>query len=350
MKHAISVNSWTSGLMVAIGALDLEPGDEVIVPTWTMCATATSILHWNAIPIFADIDPKTFCIDVKKVSKLITKRTKAIIAVDIFGHGSNVLELKTIAKKYNIKIINDSAQSPYSFYKKKLIGTHFDIGGYSLNTHKHIQTGEERILVTNNSVLAKRMRMLRNHGEAVVSKNKKELINMLGANYRMTEVTSAIAIEQLKKLPKIVKKINQNCEKLNNSLSKLKGLEIPFVEKNYTHSYYVYALKINENKTKVSRNKIFEELKKYKLNCFQKGYVLVHELPIYQSKIAYGSKGFPWNINKNKIIYSKNICPNAQSMHKKIIGIEMCKYDFENKDIQLIIKIFHKIWKKLKIQ
>ncbi len=350
VKHAISVNSWTSGLMIAVGALDIEPGDEIIVPTWTMCATATSILHWNAIPVFADIDPNTFCIDTKKIIKLINKNTKAIITVDIFGHGSEIDELKKIAKKYKLKIISDSAQTPCSFYKNKLIGTHFDIGGYSLNTHKHIQTGEGGILVTNNSYLAKKMRMLRNHGEAIAGTNKKELINMLGSNFRMTELIAAIAIEQLKKLKKIVKKINYNCNLLNNSLSKLKGLETPIVKKNFTHSYYVYAIKINNRQTGVSRNKIFKELEKFKLDFISKGYQLVHELPLYQKKIAYGSKGFPWSFKKNKISYSKNICPNAKKLHENIICIEMCKYDFNKKDIQFLISIFQKVWKKLKIQ
>ena len=173
---------------------------------------------------------------------------------------------------------------------------------------------------------------------------------MLGSNFRMTELIAAIAIEQLKKLKKIVKKINYNCNSLNNSLSKLKGLETPIVKKNFTHSYYVYAIKINNKQIGVSRNKIYKELEKFKLDFISKGYQLVHELPLYQKKIAYGSKGFPWSFKKNKISYSKNICPNAKKLHENIICIEMCKYDFNKKDIQFLISIFQKVWKKLKIQ
>ena len=121
VKHAITVNSWTSGLICAVGALDINPGDEIILPPWTMSACASAILNWNAIPVFADIDKTTYNIDPDDVLRKISKKTKAIMAVDIFGHPCNISELKKISKKYKIKLITDSAQSPYSFYKKKLL-------------------------------------------------------------------------------------------------------------------------------------------------------------------------------------------------------------------------------------
>ena len=108
-------------MTACIGSLDIEPGDEVIVPTWTMCATATAIIQWNAIPIFADIEEKTFNIDVGKVEKLITKKTKAILAVDIFGHPCDYKKLRFICNKHKISLVSDSAQSIYSFYNKKLV-------------------------------------------------------------------------------------------------------------------------------------------------------------------------------------------------------------------------------------
>ena len=137
-KHAITVNSWTSGLIVAVGALDLEPGDEIIVSPWTMSATATAILHWNCIPIFVDIEKDTFCLDPKKIEKKITPKTKAIITVDIFGQSSDIHKIKKIARKYSLKVICDSAQAPGSKIGKNFTGTLADIGGYSLNYHKHI--------------------------------------------------------------------------------------------------------------------------------------------------------------------------------------------------------------------
>ena len=206
VKHAITVNSWTSGLITAVGSIGVEPGDEVIVTPWTMCASATAILHWNAIPIFADIESETFCLDIESVEANITSRTKAIMSVDIFGHSANMDALMSLAKKYNLKVISDTAQAPGALYHERYAGTLADIGGYSLNYHKHIHTGEGGILVTNNDELADRMRLIRNHAEAVVEdKGVSNLNNMIGHNFRLGELECAIGIEQLKKLKKLIK-------------------------------------------------------------------------------------------------------------------------------------------------
>ena len=131
------------------GSLNVEPGDEIIVTPWTMCATATAILHWNCIPVFADIDENTFCIDPQEIKKKITSKTRAIIAVDIFGHPADIDKIKKIIKNKNIKIITDNAQAPFAKYNGKISGTNADIGGFSLNYHKHINTCEGVIIVTN---------------------------------------------------------------------------------------------------------------------------------------------------------------------------------------------------------
>lgn len=142
VKHAVTVNSWTSGLVAAVGAIGVEPGDEVIVTPWTMSASATAILHWNAIPVFADIDPETFNLDPKSVEANITPYTKAIMAVDIFGQSADMDALMAIAAKHGLKVISDTAQAPGALYKGKYAGTLAHVGGYSLNYHKHIHTGE----------------------------------------------------------------------------------------------------------------------------------------------------------------------------------------------------------------
>ena len=128
VKHAITVNSWTSGLIAMIGAIGIEPGDEVIVTPWTMSASATAVMHWNAIPVFADIDPETFNICPKSVEANITPYTKAIMAVDIFGQSADIDELMKIANKYNLKVISDTAQAPGAIYKGKHAGTIAHVG------------------------------------------------------------------------------------------------------------------------------------------------------------------------------------------------------------------------------
>ena len=351
VKHAITTNSWTSGLVAAVGAIGIEPGDEVIVTTWTMCATATSILHWNAIPVFADIDEKTYTIDPKSIEKNISKYTKAIIAVDIYGHPTNMKAILKIAKKYNLKVISDAAQAPGAFYGKKYAGTLGDIGGFSLNCHKHINTGEGGILVTNNDIYAERLRLIRNHAEAVVDDSiNNNTPNMIGHNFRLGEIESAIGLEQFKKLKKKVYRRQQIAKYLDKYLSKLKGITTPKVEKNCTHSFYIYAIQIDEKITRVKKDIIFKALKAEGLDNLIDKYFNLHLLPMYQKKYAYGTKGFPWNssISKRNVNYKKGICPVAEGINKdKLIIIELCVYDFNDSELKILVRCFKKVWENL---
>ncbi len=351
VKHAITVNSWTSGLIAAVGAVGIEPGDEVIVSPWTMCASATAILHWNAIPVFADIESKTFCLDPKSVEANITPYTKAIMTVDIFGHSSNMDELNTIAKKYNLKIITDTAQAPGALYKGRYAGTLSDVGGYSLNYHKHIHTGEGGILVTNDDEIADRLRLIRNHAEAVVADmGVTNLSNMVGYNFRLGEIECAIGIEQLKKLDKLVASRRKTAESLTAGLKDLRGLQLPEVMPDCTHSYYVYSMVLDINTLGVSRQRICEALEAEGVVGLAGGYTNVHLLPMYQKKIAYGSNGFPWtsDICHREVSYEKGICPVAEELHDSTyLAMAMCMHQLSSDDVNLIIQAFRKVWAQM---
>ena len=349
VKNAITVNSWTSGLTAAIGAIGIEPGDEVIVSPWTMCASATAIIHWNAIPVFADIDKKTFCIDPKSIERVISPYTKAILSVDIFGQSADVEEINKIAKKFNLKVISDTAQAPGSKFKDKFSGTLTDIGGFSLNYHKHIHTGEGGILVTNDNDLAEKMRLIRNHAEAVVGDaGRTDIVNMIGHNYRLGEIESAIGIEQLKKLKGLVNARQYVAEKISNGISDLEGLNVPFIREQCTHVYYIFAMTIDINLTKVSKNKIVEALNAEGVPGLESNYANLSSLPMYQKKIAYGSKGFPWSIANRDISYDLKSVPNATILNsEEYFGMELCLFDFTDEDIDLIIGAFHHVWKNL---
>ena len=354
VKHAITVNSWTSGLITCLGAIDIKPGDEVILPPFTMSACAMSILHWNAIPIFADVDPKTFCLSPTDVEKKITKRTKAIMLVDITGHPSNFKKFKYLSKKYGVKIVIDAAQSIGAKYikEKKFTGTVGDVGGFSFNIHKHINTGEGGVIITNNNNIAFKARLIRNHGENIVQKLKiKNIQNIIGYNFRLGEIEAAIGIEQLKKLSKILKKIRKNAEALNLELKKYEGLIVPEVnKKEIIHSYYTYGLKLDLKKIKLKRKKIVKLLQEEKVPCGE-GYLNLHLLPIFQKKNAY-DKNFPWKLNKKvKYNYKKGSLPIAEDLHfNSYIGIGLTQYDLSYSDIKFIIKGFKKVWKKLGLQ
>ena len=351
VSHAITVNSWTSGLIAAVGALEIEPGDEIIVPTWTMCASATAILHWNAIPVFADIETETFNIDPKSVVKNISSRTKAIMSVDIFGHSADMKELRKIANKYNLKIISDTAQAPAAMHNGKYASTLADIGGFSLNYHKHIHTGEGGVLVTNDSNLAKRMQLIRNHAEAAVQSMKiNDISNMIGYNFRLGEIECAIGIEQLKKLKNNVLRKQNAAQLMSEGLKNLVGLRTPIIKKESTHVYYVYPILLDIETLGVSRKKIADALKAEGLEGLMEGYANIHMLPMYQRKVAYGSNGFPFNAEfcSREVDYSKGICPNAEKLHDEtFLGYEMCLHELSEEDINLIIEVFKKVWKNL---
>ena len=348
VKHAISVNSWTSGLIAAVGSLEIEPQDEIILPAWTMSACAASILHWNALPVFADISPTSFNLDYKDVEKKITKRTKAIIAPDIFGQSADLFNLKKLARKYSIKIISDSAQAPYSEYKSKFTGTQSDIGGFSLNYHKHINTGEGGIIVTNDKKLAERMQLIRNHGESAVGGMKlKKINNLIGFNFRMGEIEAAIAIEQFKKLPEIVKHRQHMASILRDGLSELGGLKIPDEEISNTHVYYIFPMVLNLKLLKINRVKIIKALEAEGVEGLMAGYQNLHLLPMFQKKIAYGNKGFPWPKDTN-ISYKKGTLPISEELHSQsFLGFNFCMFELDEITINKIIKAFHKVWANL---
>ena len=351
VKHAIVVNSWTSGLIAAVGAIGTEPGDEIIVSPWTMTASAAAILHWNAIPVFADIDPKTFCIDPKSIEANITPYTKAIMSIDIFGQSANMKAIKKLANKYNLKVISDTAQAPGAKYFGEYAGTLADIGGYSLNYHKHINSGEGGILVTNNTDYADKLRLIRNHAEAVVdAKGYSSLTNMVGYNFRLGEIESAIGIEQIKKLPYLIEMRQKIANQLNNGLKDLLGLELPFIENECSHVYYIYPMILDVNKLKISKEKIAEALKAEGVLGISTKYCNIHLLPIYQEKIAFGSNGFPWSseICKRNVDYSKGICPMAENLQdESYIGFGLCQFDLQPSDVDLIINAFRKVWDNL---
>ncbi|MEE3035078.1 MAG: DegT/DnrJ/EryC1/StrS family aminotransferase [Bacteroidota bacterium] len=351
VKHAVTVNSWTSGLIAAIGAIGIEPGDEIIVSPWTMCASATAILHWNAIPVFADIEEETFNLDPISVEKNISPQTKAILAIDIFGHPCDADALRKIAHENDLKLITDTAQAPGSFYKGKLTGTSSDVGGYSLNYHKHINTGEGGIIVTNDEKIFERLQLIRNHAEAVVEgKGVNDITNMVGYNFRLGEIECSIGIEQLKKISKFVSERQDIAKQLSAGLQNLRGLRTPIIKDNCTHSFYIYPLILDIEKIKVSREKIISALKAEGVEGLIGGYANIHLLPIFQKKIAYGSQGFPWSseICKREVSYDKGICPIAEDLHDNtFLGYEMCLHDLSNKDVQLIIEAFTKVWNNL---
>ncbi|TRZ51186.1 DegT/DnrJ/EryC1/StrS family aminotransferase [bacterium] len=351
VRYAVSVNSLTSGLIAAVGAIGIEPFDEVITSPWTMCATATSILVWNGIPVFADIDEGTYNLDPKSVEKNVTERTRAIIVPDIFGQSANLKEIMKIAKQYNLKVIEDAAQAPHSLYREKFTGTTGHIGGFSLNYHKHIHTGEGGMMVTNDKNLAERMQLIRNHGEAAVGGSERnDINNIIGFNFRLGEIEAAIGLEQLKRLPTLSTAKTEAGSMLCKELSKLHGIYIPKQEKESTHVYYIFGFRIDESELGISRETIINALRAEGVPHIYPGYANLHLLPLYQKRIAYGSKGFPWISNgyTSSVRYEKGTYPIAERLHEKeFVSLQMCQHSYTEEETNLVVKAFKKVWENL---
>lgn len=353
IKYSITVNSNTSGLYTTVGAIGINPGDEVIVSPYSMSASAVAPLLYGGIPIFADIDPNTYCLDPKSILKCITPRTKAIIVVHLFGHPADMDSIMEIARKYNLYVIEDCAQAPMGKYKDKYLGTIGDVGVFSLNYHKHIHTGEGGVIVTNNDNIADRCCMIRNHAENVTqARNIKDLTNLIGFNFRMTEIESAIGIQQIKKLPNLLFQRLKNVEFLDNHLSKFPALEIlPTLKDGSINTYYVYPVKFNEEIAGISRNVFVNALKaelpSAKLRetapLIGAGYVKpLYLQPIYQNKASWAYNSSFYNEN---IDYSLGLCPIAEEMHfKKLITHEFMRPGMKHDDLIDVINAFDKIF------
>ncbi len=351
VKHAVSFNSLTSGLIGAVGALGIAPGDEVIVSPNTMCATADAVLFWNAVPVFADIEDDTFNLDPASIKKNITPLTKAIIVTNIFGHPARLAEIMAIAREHNLAVIEDNAQAPDALYRGRYAGTIGQIGGFSLNYHKHVHTGEGGVMITDDDRLAERMQLIRNHAEAVVAgKGVADLTNMIGFNFRLGEMEAAIGLEQLKKLSPIAAHITEVGNRLSSALRDLPGLIVPKVETECKHVYYRYALKIKSDIIGVDREKIIAALEAEGTPRVYAGYELLYWYPLYQQKTAYGPNHFPWNPEnyRGQVSYAKGICPAAERMqNQELISLQLPEHNYTAQEIDLVIKAFCKVWDNL---
>lgn len=348
-RYAVSINSATSGLIAAVGACSLGPGDEVIVSPYTMTATAAAILVFNAIPVFADIDEKTFNLSPEAINRCITGRTRAIVVPNIFGYPADYKKILKIARKNDLKIIEDNAQAPSAVYHGRYSGTIGDVGVFSLNYHKHIHTGEGGVCLTDSRVLAERMQLIRNHAEAVVEKKGvRNLINMIGFNFRMGEIEAAMGIEQLKKLKKLVGSRIEIARILTAALTDIDLLIKPYAEKGSTHVYYTYPLRYVGKK--IGRDMIVEALRAEGVPI-SAGYVKpLYLQPLYRQHIVYGNKGCPFTCSfyRGKIKYEKGICPVAERVNdKELLLIDICKHDLNRPDISAIGGAFHKVFDNL---
>lgn len=235
-RHCVAMNSGTSALHLGFIAGGIKPGDEVIVPSFSFAATANSVVLAGGVPVFADIDPKTFNIDPNHVESLITKKTKAIMPVHLYGHIAAMEELNAIAAKHNLIVFEDAAQGHLASLNGKNSGEFSKVASFSFYPTKNMTSGEGGMCVTDSAEVARMLKLLRNQGQEIRYKNE-----VVGFNTRMTDIHAAIGRVQLAKLPGWTKKRQDNAAYLN---ANLKNVVVPHVAPGTTHSYHQYTILI----------------------------------------------------------------------------------------------------------
>ncbi len=317
-QFAIAVSSGTAALHVALAAADIGAGDEVLVPPYTFIATATAVLHQNAIPIFVDIDPVTFCMDPADLINKVTKNTKAIIPVHLFGHPADLDPIFSFAKEHDLVVIEDASQAHGAEYKEKKVGTLGISGCFSLFESKNMMTGEGGIIVTDNEEYAKKCRLIRHHGEPGWYTYER-----LGYNYRMTTMQAAIGIEQLKKLEQMNAGRISNSDYLTKLLDKIPGITLPKDPIYGKHVFHAYAIKVDPEIVGMS-GKVLADILNKDFQITQLIYPSgLYESKLFQDRTGYGEKKCPFTCPffENEIDYSDPRCKNTDEISQLIIGL-----------------------------
>lgn len=311
-KYAIAVNSGTSGLHLCVRSLGIREGDEVITTPFSFIASANCALYEKAKPVFVDVEEDTFNIDPKKIEEKITEKTKAILPVHVFGQSCDMDPIIKIAKKYNLKIIEDACESIGTTYKEKKAGTFGDCAVFAFYPNKQITTGEGGMIVTNNEKISELCESMRNQG-----RTSKEWLSheLLGYNYRMDEMSAALGIEQLKKIDYFLKKRKEIAKRYIEELNGIEKIILPRIKEYNVSSWFVFPIRIKG--TKNDRDKIIVALQKQGIQSKAYFYPCIHLQPFYKKEFGYKEGDFPI---AEQISNSILILPFYNEMNEKIVN------------------------------
>jgi len=298
VKFAFAVSNCTTALHLALLACGVGEGDEVIIPAFTWVATANAVLYCNAIPVFVDIDTKTFNLDVEQIKLKITSKTKAIIPVHLFGLCADINYIKQHFPQ--LKIVEDGACAAGAALHGKPAGSLGDIGCFSFHPRKSVTCGEGGMLTTNNPEIAAHLDMLRNHGGSVSEEQRHHgakpyllaAYDIVGYNYRMTDLQGAVGYVQLKKLQGFIEQRNEWAGYYSKHLSGIKWLQTPIVPEGYKHGWQSYVTFVDESKSPMSRNDMMEQFQQIGIST-RPGTHAVHMLGAYSKRYKFRPEDFP---------------------------------------------------------
>lgn len=331
-KYAVVVSNGTAALHLAAMAAGIKEGDEVIVSSITFAASANCVLYCGGTPVFADIDPYTYNIDPEEIKKLITPKTKAIVAVDFTGQAVKLNEIRAICEEHNLILIEDAAHSLGTYYDGKPVGSIADMTTFSFHPVKTVTGGEGGAITTNDEEIYKKLRMLRTHG---ITKNADEMVNEshgpwyqeqvdLGYNYRMTDFQAALLLSQLKKLPAFSIRRKAIVEKYDDAFVMMPQIRIQreILESDTTR--HLYVIRLVPGTLNCTRREFFDAL------CAENVCPQVHYLPVY------------WHSYYEKLGYKKGLCPNAESYYEEAMSIPLY-FSLSDQDVEDVIAAVKKV-------
>jgi dTDP-4-amino-4,6-dideoxygalactose transaminase len=347
-RFAIPINSATSGLSVALAAAGVGPGDEVIVPAISFAATGSAVLLFNAIPVFVDVDPRTFCLDPAAVEAAISPRTRAILPVHLLGNACDMARLGEIARKHGLFIIEDCAQAPGVKVGGRYVGTIGTAGVFSFQQSKNIMTGEGGMILTDDAELARKARLILNHGETVLDERHtdEEIANVIGCNFRMTELVAAVGRAQLPKLATVNEWRMANYRTLVEALTDLPWLTPPYVASDVEYVCHAVAFLFDAKRAGCPRD-VFVAAIRAEGVPVGTGYVRpIYESPTFLRRIAHGKQGWPWTAgpSPSPVTYRKGQCPVAESLlAEQFIWVYHVAYPSKREDMLDVAAAFHKV-------
>lgn len=306
--HAVAVSSGTAALHCAMYALQIGPGDEVIVPPITFASTANCVCFQGGTPVFSDVEPETLLIDPLKVEEKITKNTKAVIGVDYAGQACDWDKLRDIADKHNLALIADSCQALGAEYKGTKTGSLADMTVFSFHPVKHITCGEGGMITTDSDKFAQRLRLFRNHGISNDFRQREKQdtwfyeMTDLGFNYRLTDIQSALGLSQMKRLPDFLNRRREIARQYDETFSTMDSISPLHSNRDCAHAYHLYVVKIDTDR--VSRDSAFSELRAAGIG------VNVHHIPVHLHPFYRKTFG-----------YRPGLCPVAEQAYEKILSL-----------------------------
>lgn len=299
-EHAIAVNNGTAALHMALLAIGVTSGDEVVLPSFTFTAAAEAVVLTGAKPVFVDIDPHTYNIDPRKVEDVISAETRVIIPVDLYGLPSDMQAIGEVAQKHDLTVVEDAAQAHGALYRGEPPGCFSDMACWSFYATKNMTTGEGGMITTSRDEYAKRLHSIRMHGEKEGYKSI-----MLGHNYRMPEIEAALGCVQLRKLPEFLEKRQRNARLLTERLSDVRRLELPKEPPDRKHSWYLYTVRLRDADARM-RDAVVGELRKRSVGAAVYYPTPIHLMPYYRQ---FGEQRLPETERAAQQVFSLPVHP-----------------------------------------